>query len=431
MPKAVLLGAYGLIGRACLSALLRDGFEVTGIGRSQRSARTAAPDLDWRIRDLTQIAATEWREILEDADVVINAAGALQDGPGDDLEAIHVTTLDRLTEAAAGLPLRLIQISAAGVAADASTAFFRTKARGDALIVERLQDWVILRPTLVLAPEAYGGTALLRAAAALPGTLPKLMRDAKVQTLHIDDLAQAVLQSARGEIPSGTIADLTEPEARDFPRLLAQVRSWLGLPPAPFRPALPDSLIFATGRRADLFGRLGWRSPLRTTALRALQDGIRGDPAAWEAAGGLPCRSLEETLQSLPATRQERLFARAYWALPLAIATLSLFWCASGLIALLRPVEASSVLTARGMEAPAAMSIVLGGALADIALGLAILWRWRARQAALGMALLSAGYLAGSLALAPDLWTDPLGPMLKVLPGMALALLVWLMVEDR
>ena len=47
------------------------------------------------------------------------------------------------------------------------------------------------------------------------------------------------------------------------------------------------------------------------------------------------------------------------------------------------------------------------------------------------MAGLSALYLAGSLAVAPDLWADPLGPMLKVLPGMALALLVWLLTESR
>ena len=44
---------------------------------------------------------------------------------------------------------------------------------------------------------------------------------------------------------------------------------------------------------------------------------------------------------------------------------------------------------------------------------------------------LSATYLAGSILFAPALWTDPLGPMVKVLPGMALALVVWLVMEDR
>lgn len=66
-----------------------------------------------------------------------------------------------------------------------------------------------------------------------------------------------------------------------------------------------------------------------------------------------------------------------------------------------------------------------------MALGLAILWRPWAKRAAVGMVGLSGGYLLGSVVVAPDLWADPLGPMVKVLPGMALAALVWLLMEER
>ena len=74
---------------------------------------------------------------------------------------------------------------------------------------------------------------------------------------------------------------------------------------------------------------------------------------------------------------------------------------------------------------------VFGGAVADILLGGAILWRPWTRHAALGMLGLSCGYLIGSLVVAPDLWADPLGPMVKVLPGMTLASVVWLLMEER
>jgi len=73
----------------------------------------------------------------------------------------------------------------------------------------------------------------------------------------------------------------------------------------------------------------------------------------------------------------------------------------------------------------------IGGAVADITLGLAILWRRWTRPTALGMLALSGTYLIGSLVVAPDLWADPLGPMVKVFPAMALTALVWLLVEDR
>ena len=431
MQRALVLGGYGLIGAACMRSLAAAGFEVVGLGRSHRAAMASNPRGRWIIRDITSLTDAEWSGLLSEADVVVNASGALQNGSRDNLEAIHTAAAARLAQAASALPVRVIQISAAGVSEDASTDFFRSKAHGDAAIAAQARDWGILRPALVLSPEAYGGTALLRAAAALPLMMPQVMPGSRIQTVDVQDVASAVTAAAQGKIPSGTIADLAEAGTQSLPELTEALRSWLGLPPPRFRPALPAPMLRFAGKAADLLGWLGWRSPLRSNALTALADGIRGDPAAWEQAGGQPCRPLADTLARMPATRQERLFARFYVLLPLAIATLSLFWCASGLITLLDPERAIEVLTTRGFPAVAASFTVFGGVLADTLLGIAILWRSRVRQAAAGMALLSGAYLAGSLAAAPDLWLDPLGPMVKVLPGIMLAILVWAVAEER
>ncbi len=431
MQKAVVLGGYGLIGAACMRALTAAGFAVTGIGRSRPSALASNPDAAWVIRDIPSIEVAEWRELLAEADVIVNAAGALQDGARDDLEAIHVKAMCRLVSATRDLSLRIVQISAAGVDPSASTEFFRSKARGDEILAKGARDWVIFRPVLVFSPEAYGGTALLRGLAGLPLVLLRVLPEAQVQTVHIDDLAAAVVAAAKGEVPSGLIADLTEPGVQTFAVLLDSLRHWLGFPAPRFRPALPEAMVRLSGWGADVLGHLGWRSPLRSTALRALSDGVRGDPAMWQDVGGKPCRSLSAILETLPATRQEKQFARLYFLLPLAIATLALFWCASGAITLLDPARAMTVLEARDIPAWIAALTVFGGALADIVLGLAILWRPRARIAALGMIALSAAYLVGSLVVSPDLWLDPLGPMVKVIPSMVLAAIVALTLEER
>ena len=89
-------------------------------------------------------------------------------------------------------------------------------------------EWVILRPTLVIARDAYGGTALLRAAAALPLVGPRLFTDARVQTVAVDDVAAAVVAASRGLIAAGTVADLTEDFGRSFVDTLAAVRRWQG-----------------------------------------------------------------------------------------------------------------------------------------------------------------------------------------------------------
>ncbi|OWU84861.1 oxidoreductase [Oceanicola sp. 22II-s10i] len=428
--RVLVLGGYGLIGSACLRALKAQGFEVTGMGRSARSAEAVAPDIHWHIRDIGQVSVDDWRVLLDGVDAVVNASGALQDGARDDLEAIHVTALSRIAGAAEGRALRFVQISAAGVSEIAGTEFFRSKARGDA-VVAGMADHVILRPTLVLAPEAYGGTALLRAACAMPGVMPRILPDAPVQTVFIDDLAAAVVAAVRGDVTSGLVADLTGPEVWTFPDLSTRIRRWLGLPPAPWTPSVPYPLLRIGGAMADALGHLGWRSPLRTTALKALAEGIRGDPAVWNAAGAHPCRGLEATLAAMPATRQDVTYARMFLALPLAIGVLALFWLVSGLVALADPGAAAEVLTSRGTNGALAMVLVLGGAVTDIALGAAILWRRATRLAAAGMVAVSLAYMAGAALLAPDLWADPLGAMVKVIPGMALAIVVWLGLETR
>ena len=431
MARAIVLGAYGMIGAACVRALSEAGYDITGIGRNTSAAQAAQLPVRWIFRDLPSVTVDEWREILRGADVVVNAAGALQDGPRDSLEAIHVTCIAALTTAAAELDLRVVQISAAGVSEAAATEFFRSKARGDALIEHELDNWVILRPTLVLAREAYGGTALLRAVATLPLVEPRVLPDVMVQTVSLDDVAEAVVRAAGSEIPAGTIADLTETGCQSFADLISVIRRWQGTAPPAMTVKLPDWSVHLSSVVADGLGCLGWRSPLRSSAIRALDDGIRGDPLRWQAAGGRPCMSLHDTLGRMPATRQDRLFARAYLALPLAIAMLSLFWILSGMIPFFDLEGTISILVERGAPTWVSMVAVIGGSLLDVALGLGILWRNWTKAAAMGMIILSCGYILGSVLMAPDLWLDPLGPMVKVLPGIALAAFVWLLMEDR
>jgi hypothetical protein len=148
-------------------------------------------------------------------------------------------------------------------------------------------------------------------------------------------------------------------------------------------------------------------------------------------AGGTPCRTLDQTLADITPTRADRMAARMFFALPLSIATLSAFWILSGVIGLVRAPQAVDVLDGSPLPQILRDLSVLGGGIVYIALGAAIMWKPWARRAALGMVVVSALYLAGSVALAPHLWADPLGPMLKVIPGAVLALLVWLMLEER
>ena len=232
-------------------------------------------------------------------------------------------------------------------------------------------------------------------------------------------------------MPTQTLADLTEPEARSFGETVHALRRWQGFPPWSRSIAVPMPLVWLLARGADALGWLGWRSPLRTTAIRSLQAGVLGDPAAWRAAGGPDCRSLAETLAAIPATAQERWFARLFLLMPLCVATLSIFWLLSGLIGLAEIGAAKAVLTTRGFSSSLAGVAALGGAVLDLALGLAVLYRPLAARACLAMLAAGLGYLLAATVFAPDLWADPLGPLVKILPASLLALVTAALLGER
>ena len=123
--------------------------------------------------------------------------------------------------------------------------------------------------------------------------------------------------------------------------------------------------------------------------------------------------------------------ARTYPLLPAAVLTLSVFWIASGLFGLISFSAARSVLTTRGWGAHEAGIAVIAGAFIDIALGTLILWRAKLKIAAFGMIAASLAYLIAGTLAAPDLWADPLGPLVKVLPAITLALVVLALADDR
>ena len=425
--RVVIIGAYGLLGGYVTARLLRDGREVMGIGRDVAAAERRFPSAEWVKADLRRMAAADWRPLLAGADAVVNCAGALQDSPRDDLDATHRRTVSDLAQACAEAGVaRFVQISALGVE-EAPGRFAETKRAADAALSASPLDWVILRPGLVIAPAAYGGSALLRGLAGFPGAIPALWPDAIVQTVAVEDVAEAVAWALAAPAPLRRRFDLASPEPTRLDDLLRRLRAWQGFPPAPVL-AAPVWLGRLAARAADGLAWLGWRSPMRTTALRQLALGVRAD------ASQLPpirIRSLAEVLQACPSGAQERWFARLYFAKPLILATLALFWAVSGLLALARTDTSAAALVQGGLDPIAARALVIGGAVSDVGLAVLVAARPTASLALKGMVLLTLGYLAGSLVWAPGLWLDPLGPLVKAVPAAVLAMAALAMMDER
>jgi hypothetical protein len=266
--------------------------------------------------------------------------------------------------------------------------------------------------------------------AAFPLVQPLVMPHARAQTVAASDVAEAVLLALTTERMARQEFDLVERESHTLEEIVAAFRAWLGFRPARATLVVPRFVGTLVAMCADLAGWLGWRSPLRTTALTVLASNVLGDADAGERALGRPLRSLHESLGELRATMQERTFARGELVFPVMLLVLAGFWIASGLVALAHVDAAVAVLRGTAL-ADAARTLVIGGAILDLAIGVGLCLRATVRTAALGAALTSAAYLLIGSAVTPEIWGDPLGAFVKVIPAIALALAVAALAEER
>jgi hypothetical protein len=312
----------------------------------------------------------------------------------------------------------------------ALTDFSRTKAEGDAALAARDLDWVILRPSVVVGRQAYGGGALFRGLAALP-LLPSNPDAGPLDIVQLQDVVETVARMVQPDAPAQVALELAGPERLTFEEVVAAYRRWLGWKPARIVSA-PPILMRLAYRVGDLIGKLGWRPPIRSTARREIVRGAVGDAGEWKRATGIEPRSLTAALASEPAGVQERWFSRLYLLKPLAIGTFAFFWLLTGIISLGPGFDHAERLMRLGGAGPllSPLSVIAGGVV-DIIVGLAILYRPTTKIALWAAIALSAFYVVAGTLLLPELWADPLGPMMKIWPIFAFNLLCLAILDER
>lgn len=429
--RVLVLGGYGLIGSAIVHELFSRGDAVTGLGRNAQRGRSLFPDVDWIEADLSKLTQAEnWSAIISGFDAVVNASGVLQDGLKDDVKKIQCDAILALIAACEREGVKhVVQISAPGANVNSDTQFYRTKGQADEALKASSLQWTIFRPGLVISPHAYGGTSLLRALAGFPVIQPCVSSKAMMQTVAVGDVAAAVAHALTNNMSGGDY-DLVAPEPHKLIDIVLAVRNWLGFGTPKFVLSLPQVAGAATALLADLASWFGWRSPVRSTAIKVLTSHVTGDATAWPNASGLKLKSLDETLKTLPSNMQERVFSRAMLLFPLLVVMLGGFWLASGIIGLVQAEDAKAVFSTQTPAWFRTGSVYLGGVI-DILIGACVLIRPITRPAAIASVLVALAYLVGATVFAPHLWVDPLGAMVKVFPVIALGLCVAGLAEER
>lgn len=244
----------------------------------------------------------------------------------------------------------------------------RSKAKADAALAG------------LIGRGSYGGTSLMRGLAGLPLVLPLPGKAAeRFQPIAADDLAHGIAHLAARDEPARTTLYAAGTETVSIRDILVAYRAWLGFGRAP-EGTIPLPLLSLLLRFGDIAGFLGHDTSARST--------------------------FSETLAAWPATLQDRLHARSFFAVPLLQVTLALFWILTGILTLTPRsfAGATALISDAGFDARLAAALVGVASVTDIVVGALFLLPHWVRRAGVAQLVLSTIYLVGLSLVAPALW---------------------------
>lgn len=221
-----VFGASGFVGRYVVQALVKRGYRVRAAVRRPNLAGHLQP-LGW-VGQVQAVAANvrmpeSVARAAAGADAVVNLAGIKIERGRQGFAAVNEAGAGTIAAAArvAGVPI-LVHVSALGADADSRSGYFRSKAAGEAAVLDAYPDAVILRPSAVFGPEDAFFNRLATLARYSPA-LPVIGGRTEMQPVYAGDVGEAVARAVDGAGATGAIYELGGPEIltiRDCMRLL-------------------------------------------------------------------------------------------------------------------------------------------------------------------------------------------------------------------
>jgi NADH dehydrogenase len=226
-----VVGGSGFVGRHTVRALTRRGFRVRAVVRR--------PDLAGHLQPMGgvgQIHAVQGNvrypdsiaRALEGADGVVNLVGILGKSGAQTFDAIHAAGARTVARAARETGAdHFVQVSAIGASTSSPGQYGRTKAQGEAAVLEAFPEAIILRPSLIFGPEDSLFNRFAAMARVAP-VLPLVGGRTRFQPVYVGDVAAAIANICEGAGKPGTVYELGGPEVLTFRALLDRVQEHAG-----------------------------------------------------------------------------------------------------------------------------------------------------------------------------------------------------------
>lgn len=238
MPRVLILGGTGFVGRHVCEQLVRSGWQITALTR--RASRAAAIQT---LPGLTVLEASVHDEarlqtLMAGHDAVINLIAVLH-GDEQRFDDVHVQLPGKIARAMQGAGVtRLVHVSALGAAAQGPSMYQRSKAHGENLLLGAGLKLSILRPSVIFGAE----DRFLNLFAALQVCVPFVPlagASTRFQPVWVEDVARAVVKCLQDTNTIGKTYELCGPDVLTLGELVRRSGQWAGLNRGRGRPVIP------------------------------------------------------------------------------------------------------------------------------------------------------------------------------------------------
>jgi uncharacterized protein YbjT (DUF2867 family) len=226
MSKLVtIFGGSGFVGRYIARRLANEGWRIRVAVRNPNEAGFVRPygvvgqvePVFCNIRNDDSV-----RSVLQGSDAAVNCVGVLDEIGKNTFEAVQEEGAARIARLAAEEGVaRMVQISAIGADPGSASAYARTKAAGEAAVMEHMPGAMILRPSIVFGPEDEFFNRFAGMTRMGP-ILPVVGAGTRFQPVYVDDVARAAVMGVEGTAEGG-IYELGGPDVDSFRDLMLQM----------------------------------------------------------------------------------------------------------------------------------------------------------------------------------------------------------------
>src|SRR5215510_397884 len=216
-------GGSGFLGRHVVRALAKRHYRIRVAVRRPELAGHLQPlgrvgqihAVQANLRHAASVDAA-----ARDAQVLVNLVGILFERGRQRFQTVHTYGAEQIALAASAHGARMVHVSAIGADANSSSAYARTKADAERLVLAAQPSASIMRPSIVFGPEDdffNRFASLARMSPALPLIGGGLTR---FQPVFVGDVASAIAEAVDGKTRQGTIYELGGPDVRTFKELM-------------------------------------------------------------------------------------------------------------------------------------------------------------------------------------------------------------------